>query len=250
MNRPHEGGDGSAGDDSSAEQPHLDEHARDPLSGVLRASIFGVSDGLVSNLALVAGVAGGSGDPDAVVLAGIAGLLAGAFSMAAGEYVSMQTQRELLERELELEREHILKYPVEEEAHLARMLAENGLDEAEAQRIAARVHLQIEPALDFHARFELGIHSRSLGAPGPAAWGSFASFTAGAAVPLVPWFFLESALLASALLSGAALLAVGAAATRLTRRRAWLGASRQLAFGAVAAGITFAVGWLVGVGVS
>jgi VIT1/CCC1 family predicted Fe2+/Mn2+ transporter len=226
-------------------QPYEDEHIEDPQSGVVRASVFGVSDGLVSNLAIVTGVAGGGGEPGTIIVAGVAGLLAGAFSMAAGEYVSMQTQRELLERELALEREHILKYPVEEEAHLARLLADNGLDPDDARRIASQVHRAVDPAVDFHALFELGFHPKFLGEPKSAALWSLVSFAVGASVPMVPWFVASEALAPSLALSAAALLVVGAVATRLTHRSIWYGAARQLLIGALTAGVTFAVGVLI-----
>ena len=231
--------------DEPEAHPYEDEHVEDPQSGVLRASVFGASDGLVSNLALVAGVAGGSGDPEVIVLAGVAGLLAGAFSMAAGEYISMQTQRELLERELALEREHILKYPAEEEAHLADLLARQGLDADDARRIAGRIHQSIDPAVDFHALFELGFHPKFLGEPRSAALWSFASFGLGASMPVLPWLITPNALIPSLALSAVALLGVGALATRLTRRAAWFGALRQLGIGALSAAATYAAGVLL-----
>ena len=212
---------------------------------MLRASVFGASDGLVSNLALVTGVAGGTGDPGVVVVAGVAGLLAGAFSMAAGEYISMKTQRELLERELALEREHILKYPAEEEAHLAELLAANGIDSDDARRIASQIHRSIDPAVEFHALFELGFHPKFLGEPRSAAGWSFASFGVGAFVPVLPWLVSENPLVPSLALSAVALLGVGALATRLTHRKAWYGAARQLLIGGMAAAVTFAVGLLL-----
>ncbi len=241
----------STSDDAhAATHGHENEHIEDPQSGVLRASVFGVSDGLVSNLALVMGVAAGSGDPTVVVLAGVAGLLAGAFSMAAGEYISMQTQREVVEHELALERRHIEKFPVEEEAHLAELLAETGLDPADAQRVAAQVHRSLDPAVDFHALFELGIHPKSMGAPKNAAVWSFASFAVGASIPLLPWLVSDDALMPTIVLSGLALLLVGAGVTRRTGMRPWYGATRQLAVGALAAAVTFGVGLLIGTGVS
>ena len=242
-----------AGGDKLGPHPdhgHENEHSRDPQSGVPRAIVFGVSDGLVSNLALVMGVAGGSGDPSVIVLAGVAGLLAGAFSMGAGEYVSMRTQREMLESELALEREHIQKYPEEEQAHLAELLAANGLEPEDAQRVAAQVHRRLEPAVDFHALFELGIHPGSLGLPQSAALWSFFSFAAGASVPLLPWLLTENALVPTLVVSGLALLTVGAVATRLTHRKPWYGAGRQLIVGALATAVTFLVGTLVGVSAS
>ncbi len=233
-----------------SEHSYEAEHAKDPQSGILRASVFGVSDGLVSNLALVMGVHGGGGTPEIILLAGIAGLMAGAFSMGAGEYISMRTQREVLERELALEREHILRYPAEEEAHLAELLKENGLDEADARRLAAQIHRRVEPAVGFHALFELGIHPKSLGAPRGAALSSFASFAAGASLPLLPWLVTDHGLVPSLLLSTVGLLGIGAAATRLTDRKAWYGASRQLLVGALSAAITYGVGMLVGLGLA
>lgn len=230
---------------SGAGYEHENEHADDPQSGILRAAVFGASDGLVSNLALVMGVAGGSSDPNVVLLAGVAGLLAGAFSMAAGEYISMQTQREMLERELAIERDHIERFPDEEQAHLAELLAESGLETPVAERVAAQVHRQ-GAALDFHAQLELGIHPGSLGAPGAAASSSFVAFAAGAVVPLLPWLWASRAIPATLVLSAAALMAVGAAATRFTHRSAWFGAARQLAVGAVSAAVTYGVGLLVG----
>lgn len=228
------------------ERGYENEHAGDPQSGILRASIFGVSDGLVSNLALVMGVAGGSADPGMVVLAGVAGLLAGAFSMGAGEYISMQTQREMLERELAVEREHIENYPQEEEAHLAELLAQNGLERDDARRVAAQVHRRVGRAVDFHAVFELGIHPNSLGAPRGASFWSFVSFSLGAIVPLLPWLLTPHALVPTIVLSGVALLAVGALATRFTHQNAWYGATRQLGVGALSAAVTYGVGLVIG----
>ena len=232
------------------ESGYENEHAGDPQSGILRASIFGASDGLVSNLALVMGVAGGSTDPGVVVLAGVAGLLAGAFSMGAGEYISMQTQREMLERELAVEREHIENHPKEEEAHLAELLAQTGLERDDARRVAAQVHRRVGRAVDFHALFELGIHPNSLGAPRGAALWSFVSFSLGAIVPLLPWLATTKALVPTIVLSGAALLGVGAAATRFTHQSAWYGAFRQLGVGALSAGVTYLVGLAIGVSVA
>ena len=226
----------------AAEHEHLD----DTNSGLLRASIFGVSDGLVSNLALVMGVAGGSGESSTIILAGTAGLLAGAFSMAAGEYVSMQTQRETMERELRLEREHILEYPEEEQAHLSGLLAESGLAPEAAKAFAARVHTDIDLSVDFHARHELGIVPGRLGSPVGAAAASFVSFVAGAAVPLMPWLIGSNALIASMAASAAALVLVGAVVTRITEVHPLIGGVRQLLFGAGAAAVTYAIGSYVG----
>jgi VIT1/CCC1 family predicted Fe2+/Mn2+ transporter len=222
------------------------EHVEGTGSGVLRAAIFGASDGLVSNLGLVMGVAGGGATATTVVLAGSAGLLAGAFSMAVGEYVSMQVQREAMERQFDLEREHILRYPREEQAHLSKLLVERGLSEADALRVASLVHEDVEPAVDFHARFELGIVPGQMGRPTGAAFSSFASFVVGAAVPLLPWFVSEHALAHSIAISAVALLVVGASVTRITQRNPIYGALRQLAFGAAAAAGTYGIGHWIG----
>ena len=223
------------------------EHIENTGSGTLRAGIFGISDGLVSNLALVMGVAGGThGSGEAIVVAGTAGLLAGAFSMAAGEYISMKTQQESMEKQLQLEREHILAFPEEEEAHLGQLLVESGLSQADAREIARKVHEDIDPAVGFHALLELGIVPDQMGSPIGAALASFIAFIVGALVPLLPWLILPSALTESMMVSAIALLLVGGAVTTVTRQSAWWGALRQLAFGATAAGITWLLGRLVG----
>src|SRR5215207_6205609 len=157
-------------------------------SGTLRAVIFGVSDGLVSNLALVMGVAGASGGEGRfVLLAGIAGLLAGSFSMAAGEYISMQSQRELFERQIALERAELEAMPREEEAELASVYRSKGFTEAEAEAIAARMFSDPQHALDTLVREELGLDPDELGSPWGAAGGSFVAFGIGALIPVIPY---------------------------------------------------------------
>ena len=225
------------------------QHRRDLGSGMLRAGVFGMSDGLVSNLALVMGVAGGSGEARTVVLAGTAGLLAGAFSMAAGEYVSMATQRESMQRQLEVEREHIERYPNEEKRQLTQLLEEGGLAPGVAGDLARRIHQRTEPAVDFHALHELGIVPGQMGSPIAASLVSFAAFALGAAVPLAPWLGLADPFAPSLIASGLALLAVGGAVTRWTNRGVIAGALRQLAFGGAAAGLTWMVGRLIGTAV-
>lgn len=227
--------------------PYQDVHTEAPASGVLRASVFGASDGLVSNLGVVVGVAAASTTAAPVIVAGVAGLVAGAFSMAAGEYVSMRTQREVLERELAVESTHIAEHPGEEQAHLAELLTHHGLDAATAGRVAAEVHQEQDAALEFHARFELGIDPSSLGSPIGAALGSFLAFVAGAAIPLVPFVFSGGAMLWAVALSMLALAGLGAWMTRFTGQRLWFGALRQLVIGALAAAVTYSIGRLVGV---
>ncbi len=235
-----------SGDSPKTEHSFDDEHLADPGSGVIRAGIFGLSDGLVSNLALIMGVAGGTSSRGAVVLAGIAGLIAGAFSMAAGEFISMQTQREVYQRELRRESRHIEEHPDAEREHLKEILVKSGLDDDVAGRVATEAHQDRKSALDFHARFELGIIPEELGSPFGAAISSFAFFTLGAIIPLLPYFFTASALVISIALSAVALLVVGAVLTRLTGQNPWKGGLRQFAVGAVAAAITFGVGRALG----
>lgn len=233
--------------DKSTGHPQAEqEHRRDTGSGVLRAGIFGISDGLVSNLALVMGVAGGTDHPDAIIVAGVAGLLAGSCSMAAGEYVSMATQRESMERQIELERSHIEQFPEEEQRHLAELLEESGLDRSIAGEVARTIHERGADAADFHALFELGIVPGQMGSPWAASAISFVAFALGAAIPLIPWLVAGEALPASLLLSALALLVVGGGATRVTNRNPFIGALRQLLIGVAAAGVTYGMGVWVG----
>ncbi len=164
---------------------------RSARSGTLRAIIFGVSDGLVSNLSLVMGVAGASGQSDFILLAGIAGLLAGAFSMAAGEYISMQSQRELFERQIELERAELEAMPDEEQRELAALYMAKGFSRAEADAIAERMFRDPQTALDTLVREELGLDPDELGSPWGAAIGSFLAFAVGAVIPVIPYLVLD-----------------------------------------------------------
>jgi vacuolar iron transporter family protein len=221
-------------------------------SGTLRAVIFGVSDGLVSNMALVMGVAGASGgDASFVLLAGIAGLLAGAFSMAAGEYISMQSQRELFERQIALERAELEAMPEEEEAELAGVFRAKGFTEEEAASIAARMFRDPEHALDTLVREELGLDPDELGSPWGAAGGSFAAFGIGAAIPVLPYLALggSAPFIASIGLSIAALFAVGAGVSLLTGRGLLFSGGRQVLIGVAAAAVTYIVGTAIGVAV-
>ena len=160
---------------------------RDVQGGAARAAVFGISDGLVSNVALILGIAGASTDPTFVRVAGVSGLLAGAISMAAGEYVSLRAQAELVERELEIERRSIAENPEAETAELAAIYRERGLDPDHADRVAEGLMADPEVALDVHAREELGVNPTQLGNPMVASASSFGSFALGAFVPLVPW---------------------------------------------------------------
>ncbi len=219
-------------------------------SGTLRAVIFGVSDGLVSNLALVMGVAGASaGEGSFVLLAGIAGLLAGASSMAAGEYVSMQSQRELFERQIALERAELEAMPEEEQAELAAIYRSKGFTESEANAIATRMFADPQHALDTLVREELGLDPDELGSPWGAATGSFVAFAIGAMIPVLPYVVATgtAAFLPAIALSVGALFAVGAGVSLLTGRGLLYSGARQVLIGAAAAVVTYVVGHAIGV---
>ena len=225
-------------------------HRSGGRSGALRAVIFGVSDGLVSNLSLVMGVAGAaSNNPSFILLAGIAGLLAGAFSMAAGEYISMQSQRELFERQIALERSEIELMPEEEQAELAASYRAKGFTKEEADQIAERIFRDPETALDALLREELGLDPDELGSPWGAAFGSFVAFAIGAVIPVLPYLVGggTAALALSLGLSLVALFAVGAAVSLLTGRGAIFSGVRQLVIGLAAALVTYTIGSIIGV---
>lgn len=221
-------------------------------SGALRAAVFGINDGLVSNLALVMGFAGASMDNQLIVLAGVAGLLAGAFSMAAGEYVSMQSQKELFQRQIDLEREELRFMPEKETQELAAVYRSKGLTEEESQLVASRLMQDPEHALDTKIREELGLDPDELGSPWGAAAYSFASFAIGAVIPLAP-FLLTDGLAAVALsvaLALTALFIVGALVSLLTGRGLLFSGFRQVGIGGAAALVTYIVGSLIGVSVA
>ena len=218
-------------------------------SGTLRAVIFGVSDGLVSNLSLVMGVAGAATqNPSFILLAGIAGLLAGSFSMAAGEYISMQSQRELFEHQIALERAEMEAMPEEEEAELAAAYRAKGFTADEATRIAHRIFRDPVAALDTLVREELGLDPDELGSPVRAALGSFLAFAVGAAVPVIPYLFGGGPMVVvSLVISLVALFAVGAGVSLLTGRGLVFSGVRQLVIGLVAALVTYGIGTVIGV---
>jgi len=224
-------------------------------SGTLRAVIFGVSDGLVSNLALVMGVAGAGaavGEGRFILLAGIAGLLAGAFSMAAGEYISMQSQRELFERQIALERAELEAMPDEEEAELAAVYRAKGFTPDEARTIAKRMFADPEHALDTLVREELGLDPDELGSAWGAAAGSFVAFAVGAVVPVLPYLVGSGAeaFWVAIAASLAALILVGDGVSLLTGRSLLFSGVRQVGIGAAAAAVTYLVGTAIGVSVA
>ena len=217
--------------------------------GTLRAGVFGVSDGLVSNLSLVMGFAGASADAGFILLAGISGLLAGASSMAAGEYVSMKAQRELYERQIELEAAELFVSPREEEAELAMIYRGKGIPRLEAESIARRLVSEPSVALDSLVREELGLDPKELGSPYSAALVSFVAFAIGALVPVLPYFFGASLInvLLSLLFGAVALFTVGAMLSLFTGRGTLFSGARQLLIGLAAAGVTFVLGKAIGV---
>jgi VIT1/CCC1 family predicted Fe2+/Mn2+ transporter len=217
--------------------------------GNLRAAVFGVNDGLVSNASLILGVAGATADLKVVVLSGVAGMAAGAFAMAAGEYVSVQSQRELYEYQIALERDELKQYPEAEAQELALIYAAKGLPPKEADRLAQRLVADPEQALDTLAREELGLNPAELGAPFGAAASSFIAFALGALLPLAPWLLARPAQafnLAIAV-TGVALFVVGATLSLFTGRNAIYSGARMLLLGAVAATITYGIGHLLGI---
>ena len=231
-----------------------DEHASSagPSGGKLRAAIFGVNDGLVSNAALVIGVAAADPGRQMILLAGIAGLIAGAFSMAAGEYISMRVQREVFEARIALERQEIRRVPAEEHAEVSVIFQAKGLPPEDAERVADHVMADPEVALDLMAREELGLNPDDLGSPSGAAVFSFIAFSLGAILPIVPYLITNgiTALLAALAITGLALFAVGFATATLTERARLWGGLRMLLIGGCATGVTYVVGRLLGVSMS
>ena len=227
-----------------------DHHHRNVQGGAARAAVFGVSDGLVSNVSLILGVAGAHPTQGLVRIAGLAGLVGGAFSMAVGEYISMKAQGELLEREIEIERIEIERRPDKEQQELAGLYRSRGVAESTAAEMAAEMHRDPELALETHAREELGVHPGSLGSPTQAAGSSFGAFAVGALAPLVPWFFTRGTVaeLLSVVIAAVAAVCVGVALSVFTGRSAVRSAVRQLLVTSVAAAVTFGIGHAVGVG--
>ena len=229
---------------------------RTDKSGSTRAAVFGVSDGLVSNTALVMGFAGASTSNSTVLFAGLAGLLAGAFSMAAGEYVSVASQRDLFRREIEIEASELRDKPEEEQKELELIYRAKGLDRETAASTAAQIMADPKTALDTLAREELGLDPDELGSPVKVAISSFVAFAIGASVVVLPYLFFmgdgastTAPLIISVFLAVVALLVVGGIVGRLSGRGVVFSAMRQLMWGAGAAAVTFAVGRLIGINV-
>jgi vacuolar iron transporter family protein len=221
------------------------EH-RDVSGGWLRPAVFGAMDGLVTNVSLIAGVGGGGGSQHAIVLTGLAGLAAGAFSMAAGEFVSVSSQNELVLAEVAKERHELRHNAADEEAELAEMLCERGVSAATARQAAAEISAHPEKALAIHAMEELGVNPAELPSPVVAAGASLVSFAIGAVVPLLPYLCGLDTLGVALALSALAAIVGGGLVARLTNRPFWRGAARQLILGILAAGITYLIGLAVG----
>jgi VIT1/CCC1 family predicted Fe2+/Mn2+ transporter len=227
-------------------EAHDHSHA-DVSGGWLRAAVFGAMDGLVTNTALVAGVGGGGAPPRAIVLAGTASLVAGAISMALGEYTSVKTQNEQLDLEVEKERRELQVNPQGELAELVEMLRVRGVEEGLAREVAVQLSRDPEIALRLHIVAELGLSPEDKPSPRTAAVSSFLTFGTGALLPMLPYLLGFSLLWVALLCGGLGLLVAGALTSRFTPRPWWYAGLRQLLFGALAAGITYAIGSAIGV---
>jgi vacuolar iron transporter family protein len=231
---------------------HSLHHHRMQSGGLARAAVFGISDGLVSNVSLVLGFAGGGASSAIVRLAGIAGLIGGAFSMAAGEYISVASQNELVDREIELERRSIAENPRAEHAELAQIYVAKGVPIGRARALATDLMSDPEMALATHAREELGVDTQER----PSAWGaaisSFVSFAVGAFAPVVPWFIGsgDAATIASIIIGVVAAIVVGAVIGRFAERSMAKSAARQALILVVACAATYAIGSALGVSVT
>jgi vacuolar iron transporter family protein len=227
------------------------DHSHGDVSGGwLRAAVFGAMDGLVTNTALVAGVGGGGAAPRAIVLAGVASLVAGAISMSLGEYTSVKTQNEQLDLEVEKERVELERNPDGELAELVEMLRVRGVEEGLAHDVAVQLSRDPATALRLHVVAELGLNPEEKPSPWVAAVSSFLTFGAGAVIPLLPYLVGVSMLWVALVCGGLGLAVAGALSSRFTPRSWWFAALRQLLFGAAAAGITYLIGTAIGVTVS
>jgi VIT1/CCC1 family predicted Fe2+/Mn2+ transporter len=226
--------------------PHIPHHRHSDVSGGwLRAATFGAMDGLVSNTALIAGVAA-SASAGAVVLSGVAGLLAGAFSMALGEYTSVTTANEQIDAEVRLERRALSNHPEAEETELVWMFVEMGMSVETAEKASEEIHRDEERALNLHVAQELGVNPTEKPSPWVAAGSSFVMFAIGAIVPLIPYLLGFESLSIGLVFGGVGLLIAGGVAARFTGKPVWWASVRQLSFGAVAIAATYLVGSLIG----
>ncbi len=217
--------------------------------GNLRAAVFGVNDGLISNASLIMGMAGATSSNALLLLSGAAGLIAGAFSMAAGEYVSVRSQREMFEYQIGLEKEELDHYPEEETEELALIYQARGLPREDAMRLATQLTADPAQALDTLAREELGLNPEDLGSPWGAALFSFSAFAAGASIPLLPFLVASGpqSLVIAITLTALALFGVGATLSLFTGRNAWWSGTRMLGIGVAAGAVTYLIGKGLGV---
>jgi VIT1/CCC1 family predicted Fe2+/Mn2+ transporter len=227
-----------------------DHHHRDVSGGWLRPAVFGAMDGLVTNVSLIAGVGGGGGAAHVIILTGLAGLAAGAFSMAAGEYVSVSSQNELVASEVSKERFELEHHPDAERGELAATFMARGVDAELADKVARQISTHLEDALLVHVREELGVDHEDLPSPVTAAGASLLTFALGALVPLLPYLAGFDSLATALVLGGAAAVIGGGLVARITDRPFLRGAARQLLLAAVAAAATYGIGALVGAHIS
>jgi len=229
---------------------HLEQrHKGVGNAGNLRAAVFGINDGLVSNLSLLAGIAGANANHSTIILTGVAGLLAGACSMASGEYVSVRSQREFFEYQIALEEEELKLYPEEEASELATIYRARGMPAVPAQQLADLIISDPERALDVLSREELGLNPAELSSPIGASVSSFIAFAIGAIIPLLPFLLTDKpmAVYLSLGFTGLTLMAIGATLSLFTNRSSFYSGLRMLLIGAAAAGITYFSGKLLGV---
>lgn len=229
---------------SGPAEAHLHTH-RDVSGGWLRPAVFGAMDGLVTNVSLIAGVGGGGGSPHTLVLTGLAGLAAGALSMAAGEYVSVSSQNELVAAEVDKEQHELEIHPEAERAELAETFRLRGVDTDLADEVARQLSVRPEDALAVHVREELGVDHHDLPSPLLAAGASLATFAAGALIPLLPYLAGRGSLPATLILSAIAAFVGGGLVARITARRFLRGALRQFVLAALATAVTYGIGSLV-----
>jgi vacuolar iron transporter family protein len=220
---------------------------QDVSGGWLRPAVFGAMDGLVTNIALIAGVGGSGAGADLIVLTGVAGLVAGAFSMALGEYASVETQNDSVRAEVTVEHDELRRHPAAEKAELVASFMRMGLTRKTAQQVAEEVHADPSLAVRVHINQELGVNPDEQPSPWVAGGSSFLCFAVGALVPLIPYLLGFDSLVAGLAAGAAGLLLAGALASRFTTRPWWLGGLRQVGFGAIAAVATYLVGALIGV---
>jgi VIT1/CCC1 family predicted Fe2+/Mn2+ transporter len=233
--------------DSEHEVGH--EH-REVSGGWLRPTVFGMVDGLVSNFGLIAGVAAATSGARPVMIAGVAGLLSGAFSMGSGEYVSVRSQNESMQAEVEVERRELEHNPEAELAELTQIYIDRGVDPELAQLVAEQLSVDPTQALEIHAQEELGVDIHDLPNPWVASSSSFVSFSLGALLPLLPFLFGADVLWLAAILTLAGLFITGAITARFTTRPWYYAGGRQLALGAVTFAITYGIGHLIGANIS